>query len=69
MRRLLQTGAIPFATAEYDRRMAIFHQGDTSDDILYIEDGDVLLAVSTRVQKATESWPKRPGGTRRSSAS
>lgn len=51
MRDLLEASAIPFATAEYAPRQAIFHQGDTSDDVLHIEDGSVLLAVSTRSGK------------------
>ena len=51
LREVLEAAAIPFATAEYARRMAIFHQGDTSDDVLHIEDGRVLLAVSTRSGK------------------
>jgi CRP-like cAMP-binding protein len=50
MRALLAASAIPFTTAEYAPRMAIFHQGDT-DDVLRIEDGSVLLAVTTRSGK------------------
>ena len=39
MRDLLEASAIPFATAEYAPRMAVFRQGDTSDEVLHIEDG------------------------------
>jgi CRP/FNR family transcriptional regulator, cyclic AMP receptor protein len=51
MRRLLEASAIPFDTAEYARGAAIFRQGDASEDVLHIEDGHVLLAVSTRTGK------------------
>ena len=67
MRDLLEASAIPFATAEYAPRKAIFHQGDTSDDVLHIEDGSVLLAVSRAAVKKrsvvflgpARSWARR----------
>jgi CRP-like cAMP-binding protein len=46
MRRLLESSGVPFRSAEYARREAIFRQGDPCDNVLHIESGKVLLAVS-----------------------
>jgi CRP-like cAMP-binding protein len=51
MRDLLESSEIPFATAQFARRKTVFRQGDFSDDVLHIESGGVLLAVSTRSGK------------------
>ena len=46
MRHLLESSGVPFRSAEYARRSAIFRQGDPSDNVFHIESGAVLLAVS-----------------------
>lgn len=51
VRDLLESSEIPFSAAKYSRRTAIFRQGEFSDDVLHIESGGVLLAVSTRSGK------------------
>jgi CRP-like cAMP-binding protein len=55
MRDLLESSEIPFATARFARRARVFRQGDLSDDVLHIESGGVLLAVSTRSGKEAVS--------------
>jgi CRP/FNR family cyclic AMP-dependent transcriptional regulator len=46
MRYLLESSGVPFRSAQYARRRAIFRQGDPSEYVFHIESGAVLLAVS-----------------------
>jgi CRP-like cAMP-binding protein len=48
LRDLLESSGIPFESATFARRTTVFRQGDSSDDVLHIESGGVLLAVSSR---------------------
>jgi CRP-like cAMP-binding protein len=48
IRHLLEAIGIPFSSAGYGRGRTIFRQGDSSDNVIHVESGNVLLAVSTR---------------------
>lgn len=51
VRALLESTGIPFTVADYPQRAVIFRQGDSSDSVIHIERGRVLLAVSARSGK------------------
>lgn len=51
MRHLIESSGVPFAAVEYARRRPVFHQGDACGDLIYIERGAVMLAVSLRSGK------------------
>jgi CRP/FNR family cyclic AMP-dependent transcriptional regulator len=48
VRALLEATGTPFTEVNYRSRAAIFHQGDASDSVMYIENGRVWLAVTAR---------------------
>lgn len=48
LRTILESSGVPFQSAEHRPRHVLFRQGDVSDQVLHIESGKVVLAVSTR---------------------
>jgi CRP-like cAMP-binding protein len=46
VRTLLESTGTPFETVRYDPRAVLFFQGDTSEDVMHIEEGRVRLAVA-----------------------
>jgi CRP-like cAMP-binding protein len=61
LRQVLESNAVPFATATYAPRRAIFRQGDVSNDVIYVETGAVLLVAGTRNGKEAISGILRSG--------
>jgi len=51
VRALFEETGTPFAVARYARQAAIFCQGDPCDSVMYVEDGQVWLAVTARSGK------------------
>ena len=45
VRSLIESTGLPFTAARFQPRETIFHQGDDSDSVLYVESGRIELAA------------------------